>query len=151
MWQRLLPSAVCAACMWGCKSDGASSSPPGPSPPSYAGSCNHEAQGVCDEYAANNATAMTPGQCTSAGGAWTGGQCPLGGRTGVCAAATPATRTYAYSDAAATSLMSTCPAGKFVKIAGPATTGGTGVIGGMGGTGGTMTTPDAATDQDAGP
>lgn len=152
MWQRLLPFALCAACTWACGDD-ASSGGPGVSGPNYAGSCNHEAQALCDEYAIDNATAATPGECTSAGGAWATTQCPFDGRTGVCASAMPATRSYAYSDAAATSLMSSCPDGKFTKIAGATPTGGAGGAGGTvappvmmpdaGATDGALMAPDA--------
>lgn len=140
MWQRLLASAVCAACVWACGDD-ASSNTPGVSGPNYAGSCNREAQALCDEYAANNATAGTQGECTAAGGTWSTGQCPFDARTGVCFAGTPATRSFAYTEAAATALMSSCPGDKFKTIAGPAMTGG--VAPPTGGTGVPMMLPDA--------
>lgn len=162
MRQRLLTSAVCAMCIWACGDDASSICRAGrcagtdpstglPAGPNYAGSCNHEADAVCDEYAIDNATAATPGQCTSAGGVWATTQCPSVDRTGVCASTTPATRKFAYSEAAATSLMASCPMGKFTKIAGPATTGG------AGGTSAppmmmpdaTVTTPDAMTSDAA--
>lgn len=149
MWQRLLASALYAACLWACGDDAATicragrCGLPGTGAPApgLAGSCNHESQALCDEYAVDTATPGTQGECTAAGGKWSTGQCPFDARTGVCFAGTPATRSFAYSEAAATGLMSSCPAGKFKPIAGSMMTGG--MAPPTGGTGGPMMMPDA--------
>jgi hypothetical protein len=139
-----------------CEDDPADTGTSGAGSATFAGACDFASSATCDEYADGRASASTMGQCTGGGGVWTTGKCPFAGRTGVCLEVTGATRTYTYSEAAATALMGSCPAEKFKKIVVPGETGGAGGAGGTattGGAGGTgpLTMPDAAADDDAGP
>jgi len=158
MRQRLMASALAALFGWGCGEDSTRVVDPGFDPgPSAAGSCNFVmAQGTCDEYAEAKA-AQAAQNCASAGGTWTSGKCPFIGRLGLCTATNPASRTYAYTMAAATSLQGSCPAANFVMYDPPAAgrggSGGRSGAGGAGsggtsGSGGVMGT--AGTDDDAG-
>ena len=159
MYPRLLVIGLLAACFSGCTDDPTTVRAGNDAGPGFAGSCNFEDMQTCEEYAEADAKAETAGGCTNTGGTWTGGKCPLAKRSAVCTAGTAGTRTYAYGAAAAATLKSTCPAGKFVSIADPSGggaggtgAGGTGTGGsGTGGTGSGGTGDDGgANDQDAG-
>jgi hypothetical protein len=130
MMKRLIATGLCMACLWGCGDDTAAGPMAGTN---SAGSCNFMAQGTCDEYAGIEAQPGNSAACTAAGGAWSGTQCPLMGRSAICLERDAPTRTYAYGMPAATALQTSCPAGKFVEIKSEAGTGGGGGGGGMGG------------------
>ena len=154
MLLRLMPIALGALFVWGCDEDSTRVVKPGFDPgPTVAGSCNLTmGQGTCDEYAAADATPATAQSCMGAGGTWTAGKCPFEGRIGLCTATNPATRTYAYTVAAAGSLQSSCPAMNFVMYELPAGSGGRGGRGGAGsgGAGAGGSAGSAGSDDDAG-
>lgn len=117
-----------------------------------AGSCNFMADGRCDDYAEPETNADTARACGDMGGTWEIHQCPLAGRAAMCSVGAPATRTFAYSTAAATALMSSCPEGKLTLLEGACDMPMKGLCdefaGAMGaGYGGTMANPGDAADR----
>ena len=81
-----------------------------------AGSCDLiMVNGLCHDYAEADAFGQEA-NCATAGGLWTSAQCPLGDRKGVCEGNGEATRTIAYTAAAAASLMESCPEGGYREV-----------------------------------
>jgi hypothetical protein len=109
---------VCVAALSGCDDGVPKMSSTGEATATLAGSCNFMGDGHCDDYAEPQADANTARVCGDMGGAWDSHQCPLAGRAAVCTQSAPATRTYAYGTAAASALMSSCPAGKLTLLEG---------------------------------